>query len=63
MDNTLSDFTSESCDRLLEENWYRLKDDGNIPTVCPAILRCGSTGPVWLNGRYDILLHCVWQNH
>ncbi|XP_052073138.1 von Willebrand factor D and EGF domain-containing protein-like isoform X3 [Mytilus californianus] len=39
------------CDRrLLREEWYRIPENGNIATECPAILRCGSLYPVWLNG-------------
>jgi len=39
------------CDRIITEGWYRIPENGNIPTECPPILRCGSTSPIWINGE------------
>ena len=54
VDYALGTSDQEQCDRLLSEDWYRLEGDGNIPTECPAVLRCGSTGGIWLNGKFSI---------
>lgn len=43
------------CDRrLLDEGWYRIPENGNIAIECPAMLRCGSLYPVWLNGTLPV---------
>ena len=54
VDYALGTSEDEQCDRPLSEGWYRLEGDGNLPTECPAVLRCGSTGPIWLNGKFSI---------
>lgn len=44
----------EQCDRLLVPGWYRIeinKKDGNMPTACPTVFQCGSTKPIWFNGK------------
>lgn len=57
VDHSLGLSETESCDRLISEDWYVLQDNGTIPTECPPLLRCGSTGPIWMNG---ILKHkCI----
>lgn len=53
---TLGSSETEGCDRLISEDWYRFQDDANMPTECPPVLRCGSTGPIWING---ILIHTL----
>lgn len=47
---TLGSSEAEGCDRLIAEDWYKFQDDANMPTECPPVLRCGSTGPIWING-------------
>ncbi|VDI51717.1 Hypothetical predicted protein [Mytilus galloprovincialis] len=51
---TLGSQESEQCDRLIIENWYRFQNDSNIPIECPPLLRCSSTGPIWINGRLPV---------
>lgn len=56
---TLPVNTEEKCDRLLPPGWYRMKinkTDGNMPTACQSVYQCGSTKPIWLNGKLNIKL-------
>ena len=48
---TLAPTDPELCDRIITEGWYRIPENGNIPTECPPTLRCGSTSPIWINGE------------
>ena len=41
------------CDRNLQFGWYRAATPagGDMPTIAPGFSRCGTTYPIWLNGR------------
>jgi len=39
------------CDKFLTAGWYRLREE-DIPTTAPPVNSCGSTHPVWLQGKH-----------
>lgn len=44
----------EKCDRTMD-GWFRLKmnnKDADMPTSCIDVFRCGSSKPIWLNGKF-----------
>ncbi|CAC5381262.1 unnamed protein product [Mytilus coruscus] len=43
------------CDRQLVEGWYVASHEGELlemPTTCPSMLSCGTSGGIWLNGNH-----------
>ncbi|VDI68180.1 myotubularin-related protein 9 [Mytilus galloprovincialis] len=43
------------CDRQLFEGWYVARHEGKLlemPTTCPSMLSCGTSGGIWLNGNH-----------
>lgn len=38
-------------DRHLERAWYRAGHALDMATTAPSLLQCGTTFPVWMNGR------------
>lgn len=48
----LSGSETDRCDRTLSEDWYQIQNKGDMPTICPAVLSCGTTGSIWINGKH-----------
>ena len=54
---SVSGQSNPRCDNNLVANWYRFwLNDTNayIVTNPPAILSCGTSGPLWWDGSYNI---------